>query len=188
MVCWSGETRPGGRQASRGPCCPPCRRLRAAAAASPATDRILVTTPHPRVRSRGPTAVGCWARDSRTAGRWHGMAGCCSCCRGASPKMERHRPASQGGVASETPVKEQAKFCARVMSCLSRRLFQLAIEPRASSARQGHECVRLHRNRRGLARAMVGSLSPPNRANRCLKRKTPVATHLILAAEPRSDG
>ena len=93
---------------------PPCRRLRAAAAASPATDRILVTTPQPRVRSRGPTAVVCWARESRTAGRWHGMAawkeggrppwnpvGCCSCCRGASPKIERHRPRALLGSASQ---------------------------------------------------------------------------------------
>ena len=41
-----------------------------------------------------------------------------------------------------------------------------------------------HASKRGLARAMVG----PKRASRCLKRKTPVATRLILAAQPQSDG
>ena len=102
------------------------------------------------------------------------------------------RGASSGGAArhgwQEHRHRAQAcKFCARVMSCLSRRRFQLAIEQRSSSALRGHECVRLHRNTRGLARAMVGSLSPPNRANRCLTRKTPVATRLILAAQPGSD-
>ena len=121
----------------------------------------------------------------------------CSCSRVAAElpgKLRKNgvRGASSGGAArhgwQEHRHRAQAcKFCARVMSCLSRRRFQLAIEQRSSSARRGHECVRLHRNRRGLARAMVGSLSPPNRANRCLKRKTPVATRLILAAQPGSD-
>ena len=92
----------------------------------------------------------------------------CSCSRVAAELPGKLR---KNGWQEHRHRAQACKFCARVMSCLSRRRFQLAIEQRSSSARRGHECVRLHRNRRGLARAMVGSLSPPNRANRCLTKE-----------------